>query len=273
VICTTDDVGRKVRVPCAARRVVSLVPSLTETMFALGRGDVLIAVTRYCTEPKAGVRGLERVGGTKNPNVARIGALRPDLVIASAEENRKEDFDALVRAGLTVFVAFPLRVHDVAGMLARLGKLIGARAAAETLAKEQEESLRQVDGSGATHPPRVFCPIWMNPWMSFNRDTYAHDILWRAGGQNVCAARDQRYCTVTSEEIAATEPEVILLPDEPYRFTPRVLPNLAPFHGTPAWHTNRIHFIDGKALSWYGARTAPGLRALRSFLTTQDHDA
>jgi len=266
VISTIDDVGREVRLACAAQRVVSLVPSLTETIFALGRGDVVVGVTRYCSEPSAGVRGLKRIGGTKDPDVERICALRPDLVVVSAEENRQQDFDALVHAGLTVFVACPLRVRAVPALLTRFGRLLGVPAAAEALAREQRETLRRNEHCLTRHPARVFCAIWKDPWMSFNRDTYPHDMLRCVGARNVCAAREERYCTVTLAEIAATAPEIILLPNEPYRFAPRVLADLGPLHGTRAWRANRVHFIDGKALFWYGARTASGLGVLRSLM-------
>jgi ABC-type hemin transport system substrate-binding protein len=266
VISTIDDVGREVRLACVARRVISLVPSLTETLFALGRGDAVVAATRYCSEPRAGVRGLDRVGGTKDPDIRRICALRPDLVVASAEENRQQDFDTLVRAGLMVFVAFPLRVRAVPALLARLGSLVGARPAAEALAREQKDVLRRIAHHRARRPARVFCPIWKDPWMSFNKDTYAHDMLRCVGGRNVCALRAERYCIVSLEEIAATAPEIILLPDEPYRFVPQSLAELAPLHGTPAGRANRVQFIDGKALFWYGARTAGGLRVLQSLI-------
>ena len=239
-------------------------------MFALGRGGSVIAVTRYCTEPAVGVRRLERIGGTKNPDVARICALQPDLVIVNAEENRKEDFEALEHAGLTIFVSFPLRVRNVAGLLLRLGELVGARAGAEEFAQEQDDTLRHFGSAGKPRLLRVFCPIWRNPWMSFNQDTYGHDILWLAGGENVCATRGARYCEVTLEEVAATAPQVILLPDEPYRFTPKVLSGLELLRDTPAWRTNRIHFIDGKAVSWYGTRTAMALRALRAYFNAEE---
>lgn len=264
MIRVEDDVGREVRLVGTAQRVVSLVPSLTETLFVLGRGEIVIGVTRYCTEPAGAVRQLERVGGTKNPDVGRSCELRPDLVIVSAEENRKEDFEALERAGLNLFVAFPLRARAIGGLLRRLGELIDARAGAERIAKEQEEILLEMGEARDSTRPRVFCPIWKNPWMSFNRDTYAGDMLSVAGGTNVCAEQAEGYCRVTLEEIAATMPEVILLPDEPYVFTAKALPDLASLHDTPAWRSNRVHFIDGKALSWYGPRTGAALRYLRS---------
>ncbi|HVO24797.1 MAG TPA: helical backbone metal receptor [Candidatus Margulisiibacteriota bacterium] len=260
MIEVVDDAGRVLKLAEVARRIVSLVPSLTETLVTLGCGNALVGVTRYCTEPPQALRNVERVGGTKNPDCGRIRALRPDLVLVNAEENRRADFDALERAGLTVFVAFPRRVRDVPALLEKLGALAGADAEARCLRDRVTEALRHVDGQ---ERQRVFCPIWKNPWMSFNRDTYADDLLQLAGGENVCRERPQRYCTVTLEEIAATDPQVILLPDEPYVFSAKDLPALAPLAGTSALRPGRIHFIDGKALSWYGPRTAPALLYLR----------
>jgi len=266
VIVVRDAVGREIVLAQPARRIVSLVPSLTETLFALGRGDAVAGVTRYCTEPAAALQRVERVGGTKNPSVAQIRALQPDLVLLNAEENRQEDFAALEGAGVNVFVSFPRRVRDVVELLRCLGDLTDARAAAAQRIEELNATLAELAQRRRASRPRVFCPIWKNPWMSFNHDTYDDDMLSVAGGENVCCERAERYCRVTLEEVAAAQPEIILLPDEPYAFAPKDLPALAPLAESPACRTQRVHCIDGKALSWYGARTAAGLRYLRSLL-------
>jgi len=258
-----DDAGRALLLAAPARRIVSLVPSLTETVVTLGCGDALVGVTRYCTEPAHALRHVERVGGTKNPNCERIRGLHPDLVLVNAEENRREDFDALERAGLNVFVSFPRRVRDVPGLLERLGDLTGADAAGRRLRDMVVEALAQTGGRTRQDRQRVFCPIWKNPWMGFNRDTYADDLLQLAGGENVCRDRPQRYDTVTLDDIAASDPQVILLPNEPYVFSAKDLQALAPLGATSAHRSGRIHFIDGKALSWYGPRTAPALPYLQ----------
>lgn len=266
MIRVSDDLGREIQLPHQAQRIISLVPSLTETLFVLGCGDAVVGVTRYCTEPAGRVERVERLGGTKNPDVARIRALAPELVLVNAEENRREDFEALAQAGLTLFVTFPQGAADVPDLLRRIGRLTGASVCAEPLADELEHTIAELGRSAAVPAPRVFCPIWKNPWMSFNRETYTHDMLARAGGGNVCADCAERYCTVTLEEIALARPEIILLPDEPYVFTPKVVPDLAGLRATPAWRMNRVHYIDGKALSWYGPRTAPALHYLRSLM-------
>ena len=261
-----DDAGRAIVLPQAAQRVVSLVPSLTETLFALGCGRTVVGVTRYCTEPADAVKRVQRVGGTKNPDCERIRALRPDLVVINAEENRREDFEALEQAGVTVFVSFSHRVGDVVELIRKLGVLTGSEAVARSLGDEIITALRQIEFESASPRRRVFCPIWKNPWMSFNRETYADDMLWLAGGTNVCRERAERYCTVELDTIAAADPEVILLPDEPYVFAPKDLASLAALSATSAHRHGCIHFIDGKALSWYGLRTAAALQYLREVI-------
>lgn len=266
MITVHDDAGRAVRMAWAARRIVSLVPSLTETLFALGCGGAVVGVTRYCTEPPMHVARISKVGGTKNPDVARIVALRPDVVIVNAEENRQEDFAALCGAGLTVFVSFSHRAADLPALFRRLGQLTDTTAAAAAMAADLEDVLAHVSLAPPAPRRRVFCPIWKNPWMTFNRETYADDMLWIAGGDNVCRGHAQRYPTVQLEDIAALAPDCVLLPDEPYVFAAKDLPALAPLSDTPALRQQRVRFIDGKALSWYGPRTAAGVSYLKNLL-------
>jgi ABC-type Fe3+-hydroxamate transport system substrate-binding protein len=252
----TDDLGRVVDVPASPRRIVSLVPSHTETLFVVGAGVAVVGVTRYCTEPAAEVATCPKVGGTKNPDLAAIRALAPDLVIMNAEENRREDFVALADAGLAVFVTEPKTVADGIRGIAQLATLTGCEAG-HGLASEQEARVRAATAHVADRTPvRYFCPIWRKPWMAFNADTYAHDLLRVAGGDNVCARHEARYPTVELDAIAAAAPEVVLLPDEPYVFTERDRPALAPLAATPALAADQVHFVDGKALAWYGPRIA-----------------
>jgi len=264
MIAVADDLDRSIAIDRPAQRIVSLVPSLTETLFSLGVGSSLAAVTRFCTEPPAAIAAVVKVGGTKNPDVAAIVALRPDLVVVNAEENRRADFDALVEAGLRVFVSYPHRVADTAGLMERLGELVGAPARAAELAATLRRCLARA--VAPTTRVRVFCPIWKNPWMSFNADTYADDMLRLAGGNNVCAPHADRYPTVDLAAIAALEPDVVLLPDEPYVFAAKDLPALDALRETPALRNGRVHFIDGKGLSWYGPRSAAAVECLRSLL-------
>jgi len=254
-----DDSGRTLALAAPPRRIVSLVPSLTEVVCALGAAPRLVGVTRYCTDPPEVVATLPKVGGTKNPDLAAIAALRPDLVLMNAEENRREDFDALVGQGLIVFVSHPRDVRAAALSIERVGIALGCAGEGAAQRAAIEAALHATNADGALRP-RVFCPIWRKPWMSFNRETFAHDLLASAGGHNVCADRAERYPEVDLAEIAELAPDVVLLPDEPYHFSPRDLPHLAALADTPALRRQRVHFVDGKALSWYGPRTPSALR-------------
>jgi ABC-type hemin transport system substrate-binding protein len=257
----TDDLGRRVELATPPHRIVSLVPSLTELVCSLGRADRLVGVTRYCIEPAEVVATLPAVGGTKNPDLRGIIDLRPELVLANAEENRREDFQALVDAGVTVWVSFPTTLETAAASIVGVGEAIDARPEAAALA-----AAIAAGSAGRGGRARVFCPIWRKPWMSFNRDTYAHDLLRCAGGDNVCAGEAQRYPMVDLEAVARADPEVVLLPSEPYPFAERHLAYLGPLAQTAALRDRRVHLIDGKALSWYGPRTVPALGFLRRLL-------
>lgn len=252
-----DDAGRTLVLAAPPRRIVSLVPSLTELLFELGAGDAVIGVTRYCTEPPHRVAPLPKVGGTKNPDLEAVVALAPDLIVMNAEENRREDFEALAGRGVPIYVTEPKTVAEGVRLIARLGALVGRAEIAARLAAAQQTALDGVLARvrGAT-PVRYFCPIWRKPWMAFNGDTYAHDVLAIAGGANVTAEHAARYPEVTLDAIAAARPEVVLLPDEPYRFTARDLPALGDLDATPALRGGHVRFVDGKALAWYGLRIA-----------------
>jgi ABC-type Fe3+-hydroxamate transport system substrate-binding protein len=262
-----DDLGREFELRAPPRRIVSLVPSLTELLFAIGAGDALVAVTRFCTEPAAQVAVLPKIGGTKTPDLPAILTLAPDLVVMNAEENRRGDFAALAAAGVPIFVSEPKTVMDAVRLIARLGTAVGRLDEARTLAAAQQARVAALTAAiGARPRVPYFAPIWKKPWMAFNADTYAHDLLGCAGGENVVGACRERYPRVTLEEIAATAPDVVLLPDEPYPFRTRDLPAFAPLAETPAFARGRVHFVDGKALTWYGPRIAAAVETFARLL-------
>jgi ABC-type Fe3+-hydroxamate transport system substrate-binding protein len=262
-----DASGAALALPAPPRRVVSLIPSITDLVFALGRGPAVVGCTIFCTEPAEGVRSVARIGGEKNPDLERIRALRPDLVIANVEENVREHVDALRAAGIAVYVTYPRTVADGIRLVRDLGRVLGAESAADALAGALDRALADARaGVAARGRARVFCPIWRRPWMSINGDTYVHDMLRECGGDNVCAAAPRRYPEVTLEEIAAARPEVILLPDEPYRFRRVHAADFTAYPDIPALAAGRVHLIDGKLLSWYGPRIAQALETLPPLL-------
>jgi len=270
-----DAMGRTVTVARRPRRLVSLVPSWTEALFAFGLADAVVGVTRFCVEPCDGVAAKTKVGGTKTLDVKRVVELEPDLVIANAEENRREDLEALMAAGLTVYVTFPKTVAGAIETMREIAEMTGATDAVRPLIRACEEALARALAANERRPPlRVFCPIWRNPtrrgkpatWMTIGPDTYMHDFIAACGGLNVFADSEERYPQAGLEEMAWREPEVILLPDEPYRFGPKHLPELQVFVEVPAVREGRIYLLEGRHLCWYGPRIAQSLRFVQELL-------
>ena len=246
------------------RRIVSLVPSITEVLFALGVGEAVVGCTIYCTQPPDGVAAKVRVGGEKNPKLELIRDLGADLVIVNIEENLREHVETLRGWGIAVHVVYPRTVAAGIAMIRELGQVVGAPAPGAEIATPLEALLAETRARLAgRRPARVFCPIWRNPYMTLNADTYVHDMLAACGGANVFAEAGTRYPQVTLEEVAAAAPEVILLPDEPYRFR-RV--HAADFEPYPALRAAATHLVDGKLLSWYGPRIGEALATLPGLL-------
>lgn len=220
-----------------ARRVVSLVPSLTESV-AVTTPGALVAATQWCTHPVD--LTVERVRGTKNPNVRRIIELRPDLVVANQEENRRKDVETLRAAGVPVWVTV---TETVPAALKALRRMFTAG-----LRWPEPEWLRRCDQLWAGEYPapgrRVAIPIWRDPWMVVGRNTFAGDLAARLGLDNVFADSADRYPHVTLAEISSRAPDLVLLPDEPYRFTPTDGPEVFP--------DLSCALVDGRALTWYG---------------------
>ena len=229
--------------------IVSLVPSVTQTLAALGGAGALVGVTDYCVDgapPPA-----RRVGGTKNPRLDDVVALRPDVVVANAEENRAADLDALRAAGLDVMVTFPRTVGDVEDLLTQLAALIGRDPA--PFVAELRAAAAAAERARPRTPVAHLTLVWRKPWMGLGPDTYADDLLWRCGFANVLAGFDERYPRLDPALVLA--PQVVLLPSEPYAFGEADLPAVRELTGTAS-----AHFVDGQLLTWHGTRTAAALR-------------
>ncbi|MBI3454350.1 MAG: ABC transporter substrate-binding protein [Candidatus Rokubacteria bacterium] len=208
-----------------------------------------------------------KVGREKDPDLDRIRALSPDLVIANIEENRRDVVEQLRAWGVPVWVTFPRTVREGIQLIRELGEVTGRRAEGAALAAPLEQRYDETAKvAAARRPVRVFCPIWRGPYMTINRDTYVHDMLAVCGGANIFAGRPERYPTVTLEDVAAAAPEVILLPDEPYRFRAAHRSDFETFPEIPAVATGRVHLVDGKLLAWYGPRIGEALERLPALL-------
>ncbi|MCW2533365.1 MAG: putative periplasmic metal binding protein [Blastococcus sp.] len=218
------------------RRVVSLVPSLTDAIAATDPG-LLVGATDWCTHP-AGL-DVARVGGTKWPDLDRVRDLAPDLVVANAEENRDEDVAVLRAAGIPVWVTAPPTVDQALDSLDRLCAALG---------KPEPTWLRRAYEVWAD-PPRVpettaVVPIWRRPWMVLGRDTFAGDVLARLGVRNVFTDHADRYPRLAKDDPSTVVADLVVFPDEPYAFSPD--------DGPEAWPRCRPVFVSGRHLTWYG---------------------
>jgi ABC-type Fe3+-hydroxamate transport system substrate-binding protein len=261
-----DDLGFKLELERRPERIVSLVPSWTETLFAFGRERALAGVTRYCIAPPE-TASIAKIGGTKNPDVKAIAEIAPDLVIANAEENRREDIERLRALGIPVFTTYPRKISAAVESILKLGAVLGCEAEASAMARDIVREVSAIEtsvGVWAKLRFRVFCLIWKNPWMSFNADTYAHDVLRMLGFSNIFASAGERYPRVTLEEAIELRPDFVLLPDEPYEFGAKDVEELKPL--LPPALSRRIVLINGRDLHWYGAHMVAGLGALSSLL-------
>ncbi|MEN6408807.1 MAG: helical backbone metal receptor [Anaerolineaceae bacterium] len=276
------------------RRVVSLVPSMTESLFDLGLGEALVGATDFCIHPADQIKAVPRVGGTKDPRITDLLALQPDLVIANQEENSQETVAALKAAGIKVWLTFP---KSVRGMLDALWILVGIFRSEDAAVRLQtlEMGVEWARAASESLPHfRYFCPIWQDQlggtdwWMTFNQDTYASDLLSLFGGENVFAMRrrryplasefgiadeepvgerDTRYPRVTAEEIRASAPDLILLPDEPFVFGEEHRQQfLETWKDLPAGKNQQIYCVDGTWIAWYGTRIGKAIEGLSQIL-------
>jgi ABC-type Fe3+-hydroxamate transport system substrate-binding protein len=284
-----DDMGRELVLMREPRRIVSLVPSDTFTVCALGAGDRLVGRTSYCVLPAEQVAGVAAVGGTKDTDPAAVADLAPDLVIANQEENARAPLEEMARRGLPLFVSFPRRVVDGVAHMARLARMLGVARSPEAadLARRAYQTLR--GDAVAAELPRAFVPIWKQPLMTFHQDTFASDMLLQAGCANAFADRerryplaadlgrrsplaadrlgdrDTRYPRITEDEVVSRAPDLVLLPDEPYEFGAEDLAWAGQLD-IPAGRRGAVALVSGKDLFWYGAWSVDAIPRLRTLV-------
>jgi ABC-type Fe3+-hydroxamate transport system substrate-binding protein len=273
-----DDRQRELIFLRPPRRVVSLVPSDTLNVLALGASDRLVGRTRYCDAPES----VAMVGGTKDVDVDAVARLSPDLILANQEENSRAHLEELARLGLPLFVSFPRTVADGLAHLGRLAKILEVDARdllrrGYAAAQEAEAALRR------QRPLTAFVPIWMDPLMTINGQTFMHDVLRLGGGENVFAdrqrmyplaadlgqavprpagTRDTRYPRITLDEVVKRAPRIVLLPDEPHPFSES---DAKVFRAALGPHAKVVR-CGGRDFSWYGAQSVEGLPRLRAVI-------
>lgn len=248
---THDDLGAEVRLAGPARRVVSLVPSLTESV-ALTRPEALVGATDWCTHPAD--LAVTRVRGTKNPDLAAIAALRPDLVLANREENRELDVRRLRDAGLAVWVTVTESVPDALASLHRMFE----EALGWPVPPWLTEATRRWSAAVPEVRARVTIPIWRDPWMVVGARTFTGDLVRRLGLANVYDDHAERYPHVDLDALRSAGADLVLLPDEPYTF--------GPDDGPEAFPDQPVALVSGRLLTWYGPSLVEARTTLEALL-------
>ncbi|WBA42050.1 ABC transporter substrate-binding protein [Hymenobacter canadensis] len=254
-LTVTDQMGRRVAVPFPPRRIVSLVPSQTELLFALGLGERVVGVTKFCIHPPEARQTATVIGGTKNFDFEKIADLRPDLIIGNKEENYQEGIEQLA-AQFPVWMSDISNLDEALDMIRRVGFIGGRKEAAEQMAAQIAASFQQLPLPAELVPAAYF--IWRKPYMVAATGTFIDDLLARGGFRNVFGHL-ARYPEVTPEQLQAAAPRQILLSSEPYPFKEK---HLAEFQALCPQATIRI--VDGELFSWYGSRLLESAAYLRS---------
>ncbi len=274
-------------------RVISLIPSITESLFDLGFGSSLVGITDYCVHPADKVSSIQRVGGPKNPDLELISQLDPQVVFVNQEENSSSTIGEILEAGIKVWMSFPKTVDESLDVLRKiLGLYHTDRSAVQITSLRIAVDYARAASESQT-PMKYFCPIWQDLeggqpyWMTFNQHTYSHDVLSIMGGRNIFAdrnrsyplkadlegeggekteGRDTRYPRVTTNEINQADPDVILLPNEPFSFNEDskqlILEELGE---TQAVRNKKIYFLDGSLITWHGTRLGKALQELPQY--------
>jgi ABC-type Fe3+-hydroxamate transport system substrate-binding protein len=240
-----------------APRLASLVPSLTELLFALGLGAAVVARTGFCVHPRDAVRRVPKIGGTKDPDLDALRTLAPTHLVVNVDENRRDVVEAARAFVPRVIVTHPVRPEDNVRLYALFGAIFGREREAAALAAGFAAALAELDAAVAALPrERVLYLVWKKPWMTVARDTYIAATLARAGWDTVPAIAVRRYPELAAADPSWRDADRILLSSEPYAFRPRDVDELAARHAKP------VALVDGEMTSWYGPRAIAGMRYL-----------
>ena len=257
-----DMLGREVTLAASPRRIISLVPSATELIFALGGEERLVGRTDYCDYPEA-AKTKPSVGGMISPSLETIVALKPDVVIATTSGNREETFTKLTQIGIPVYAIHAHRIAEVLEVTARLGELTGRQAAVTTLVAEFERRLRAVtDAVRAYRRPRVLYVVWPDPLLVPARDAIVTELIGLAGGDSITAGERGDYPRFSIEAAVARGPEVIMLARHGTGTGPMARDKWDRLTSLPAVKAGRIHPVDGNLMHRYGLRLLDGVEGL-----------
>ena len=247
-----DQMQRTVEVSDAPKRIISLVPSQTELLYDLGLGERVVGITKFCIHPETWFKTKHRIGGTKKVDMDKIRALKPDLIIGNKEENDRKDIQTLEKE-FPVWMSDVRDLRDAAHMIAAIGELAGTKEKANEILGGIAQAFDALQPQ--EEPLTVAYLIWQEPFMVAGHGTFVNDMLVRCGLINVFDEGDARYPEITPQELAESDPEIILLSSEPYPFKEKHIADINMIcPGT------RVRIVDGEFFSWYGSRLlqAPG---------------
>jgi ABC-type Fe3+-hydroxamate transport system substrate-binding protein len=242
-------------------RIVSLVPSITELLCELGLAPQLVGRTGFCIHPEEVVRGVPKVGGTKDVNIEKIRKLAPTHLVVNIDENEKPTVDQLAEFVPNIVVTHPLAPEDNIALARLMGGIFCAQARADAWCAEFEAELMALRAAPKGPPQRVLYCIWQDPWMSISGDTYIARMLAEIGW-SIPALGEARYPRFEWNEALLSQVDQVLLSSEPYRFTEAHADALERQLGKP------VQLVDGEMMSWYGSRALQGIRYLRGLAAT-----
>lgn len=240
-----DQTGREVSLHQPAKKIVSLVPSITELLFDLGLKDEVIGITKFCIHPNEWFRSKKRIGGTKNIDIDKIQSLQPDLVIANKEENVEEQISALA-SFTNVYISDISNLQEALQMIADVGRLCDKTISSQEIIQKIEHEFDQLKKVSARK--KVLYLIWQKPCMSVGSDTFIHDMLQCCGFENACS-NQLRYPQFTDDEIKMLQPDFIFLSSEPFPFKEKHIEQFQSISPTA-----KVILTDGEYFSWYGSR-------------------
>jgi len=258
-----DQLNREINLSSAPKRIISIVPSQTELLFYLGLDEEIVGITKFCIHPADKVKKVEKVGGTKQLDIEKIKALKPDLIIANKEENERGQVEELINI-CPVWISDIYNLDDALDMIERIGALTGKGPGAKTLSKQIAQQFNSIRIPKSNLKTAYF--IWRKPYMVAGRNTFIDDMLLKCGLINVF--EKDRYPEVDAKALIETNPDVILLSSEPYPFKDKHIEELRAIVPNAI-----IRLVDGEMFSWYGSRllhTAAYFEELVDWLTKLD---
>lgn len=243
----TDQIGHNFTLTTPPKRIISIVPSQTELLFDLGLEKEVVGITKFCVYPQQWFKNKKRVGGTKNLNLDKISALKPDLIIANKEENTQEQIE-LLQKFYPVYTSDISTLEESLNMITDLGIITEKPAAATSLLAKIKDGFTCLEKNKIKKEISVLYLIWQDPFMSVGRDTFINGMLLRCGFKNVLI-NEGRYPEVNTEKIKELNPGCIFLSSEPYPFKEKHIQTIQKIVPEA-----KILLVDGELFSWYGSR-------------------